>query len=281
MYQYLRVKKDSVTSILLFIFNVFLVERGIDSIPLKKIFPLLGPFEKNETAIRMGLSRGVQNGLFVNEKHGQEVWYRLTEQALQSFLYWQTTMTRFREKTAKQRAGWDGNWSIAVVDIPPRNKPEVDIEEFARALEQLGWAGLNKGQWISPYDLSRDTMEVGENHHLKNRLFIFRGRLENMAPEKAADRFWPIRELEKKYTGFLENVNVSAQKLKAGKDPGRVLPFLHYSGMELFEIIQDDPQLPLELLPEGWPGEKAARTFWEIREQVLPEANRFIDQILG
>lgn len=28
MYQYLRVKKDSVTSILLFIFNVFLVERG-------------------------------------------------------------------------------------------------------------------------------------------------------------------------------------------------------------------------------------------------------------
>jgi len=278
---YLRVKKDSVTSILLFIFNVFLVERGITSVPLRKIFLLLEPFGKSETAIRMGLSRGVQNGLFVNQKHGQEVWYRLTEEAVENFLYWQKTMARFHERMEKQKAGWDGNWSIILAGNSLQNKPDGNPEEFARSLEQLGYGSLGKGQWISPYDLSAGAEALAETHDFKDYLLIFRGSLKNMTPEKAAGKAWPLRHLAKEYRAFAAEIEEAAGRLRSDPGPGRALPFLHNYGLGLFEIIQDDPQLPLELLPADWTGTKAARTFFEIRQQLLPEANRFIDQILG
>jgi len=124
------------------------VERGINTVPLKKIFRLLEPFQKSETSIRMGLSRGVQNGLFVNEKQGQEVYYRLTDKAVQSFEYWQKTLARFQKRINMQYANWDGVWSIVLLDLPSRNKPADSLEQFTQSLEQLGYGSLNKGQWI-------------------------------------------------------------------------------------------------------------------------------------
>jgi len=263
---YLRIKKDSVTSILLFIFNVFLVERGINSVPLKKIFRLLEPFQKSETSIRMGLSRGVQNGLFVNEKPGQEVYYRLTDAAVQSFEYWQKTLARFQERINLQYAGWDGAWSIVLLDLPPRNKPADCIDQFTQSLEQLGYGSLNKGQWVSPYNFSADV--------------IFQGNLQNKKPEKLASEVWPVEELASKYKKYYQEIKKPAGNLIAVPNPGQVLTFLYLYGSELFEIIQDDPQLPVQLLPADWLGPKAAQTFGEIRKQVLPEANGFIDEIV-
>ncbi len=278
---YLRVKKDSVTSILLFIFNVFLVERGINSVPLKKIFRLLEPFQKSETSIRMGLSRGVQNRLFVNEKQGQEVYYRLTDESVQSFNYWQKTLARFQKRINMQFANWDGAWSIVLLDLPSRNKPDGYIEQFTQSLEQLGYGSLNKGHWISPYDFSADVIGLAHKYFLSDEIFIFHGSMQNKNPENVASEVWPVQELANKFKDYANKLNLSAGKLNT--DPvvsGQVLTFLYNYGLELFAIIQDDPQLPLELLPVDWPGPKAARAFWEIREQVLPEANRFIDEVI-
>lgn len=276
---YLRVKKDSVTSILLFIFNVFLVERGINSVPLIKIFRLLEPFQKSETSIRMGLSRGVQNGLFANEKQGQEVYYRLTDAAVQSFDYWQKTLDRFQERINMQYANWNGAWSIVLLDLPSRNKPADYIEQFTQSLEQLGYGSLNKGQWISPYNFSADVIGLADKYVLKKEIFIFQGNLQNKKPETVASEVWPIQELTHKYINYAHKLK-SAGKLNAAPNSGQILTFLYLYGSELFEIIQDDPQLPMELLPVDWLGPKAARAFGEIRRQVLPEANSFIDEIV-
>lgn len=278
---YLRIKKDSVTSILLFIFNVFLVERGICSVPLKKIFMLLEPFQKNETAIRMGLSRGVSNGLFVNEKQGQEVYYRLTDEAVRSFDYWQKTLARFQERIKMQYAKWDGAWSIVLLDLPPRSKPVDSIEQFTQSLKQLGYGSLNKGQWISPYNYYDDVTGLADKYVLNKEILIFHGKLQNKNPEYVVSEVWPVQELADKYKKYAGRVQKSAGKLNVDEhNSGQILTFLYLYGSELFEIIQDDPQLPLELLPDDWLGPEAARYFGEIRDQLLPGANNFIDKIV-
>lgn len=277
---YLRVKKDSVTSTLLFIFNVFLVERGVTSVPLKKIFRLLEPFEKSETSIRMGLSRGVQNGLFINEKKGQEVYYRLTDIAMESFDYWQKTLARFRERIETQHENWDGSWSVVMLDLPVRKKPADYIDQFTESLQQLGYGSLNKGHWISPYDFSADVTGLADKYVMNKEILIFHGKLRNKKPEAVASEVWPVQELADKYKKFALEVKKSAGKLNAALDSGQVLTFLYLYGSDLFEIIQDDPQLPMDLLPADWQGPNAARTFGEIRRQVLPFANSFIDEII-
>jgi DNA-binding transcriptional regulator PaaX len=65
-------------------------------------------------------------------------------------------------------------------------------------------------------------------------------------------------------------------------DQGRAgLPFLHRFGLELFELIQDDPQLPLDVLPENWQGLKAFQQFGSYREDVYRKSESFILSILN
>lgn len=145
---YLSVKKkDSVTSILLFIFNVFLVEQGITALPLKKIFRILEPFQKSETAIRMGLSRGVQNGLLANEKHGNEVYYLITDEAAQGVKYWQETLRVFKSRLSIQLSDWDGEWSILCLDSSTDKR---SLGYFVDSIRQYGYGSLGSNIWVSP-----------------------------------------------------------------------------------------------------------------------------------
>ncbi len=267
-------KKDSVTSILLFIFNVFLVERGITAIPLKKIFRILEPFQKNETAIRMGLSRGVQNGLLVSEKQRNEVYYLITEEAIKGVKYWQETLADFKSRVALQLSDWDEEWSIFFLDSMGDKK---SLGDFVDSLRLFGYGGLGSNLWVSPYHLSDKTEELARKHRVQ-KYYQFRGKLEdNTKMEDIANKVWPIRDLSEKYSVFIKTMNEAFGTLDINSyNGGGGLPFLHIHGLDFFEIIQDDPQLPLKLLPQDWPGLRAAKSFLDIRESILPKAANYI-----
>ncbi|MFZ5643503.1 MAG: PaaX family transcriptional regulator C-terminal domain-containing protein [Bacillota bacterium] len=272
-------KKDSVTSILLFIFNIFLVNQGITSVPLKKIFRMLEPFQKNETAIRMGLSRGVQNGLLVNEKQINEVYYRITDEAVRGVKHWQETLAIFRARIPIQLSGWDGKFSILFIESAGEKR---GIEAFTESLRKIGYGSLSNTFWISPYDLPGKVEELAHKHKAEN-FYQFRGGLSvNRKPFEIAKNAWPIISLAERYSLFEKSMKEAASGLDADSyDGGGGLPFLHLHGLELFNIIQDDPQLPLNLLPPDWPGLQAAKAFLDIREQILPKANEYISRILS
>lgn len=269
-------KKDSVTSILLFIFNVFLVERGITAVPLKKIFKILEPFQKSETSIRMGLSRGVQNGLLLSEKRGNEVYYLVTNEAARGVDYWRKTLTEFRAKIPLQLSQWDEEWSMLHIDS------RSSLGDFFQSVKQLGFGSLSNNLWISPYDLIGKTEELAQSQKVE-KYFLFRGKLAGKTlPEDVINNVWPIKGLAEKYFEFMKMLNDSIEKLDMDSfNGGGGLPFLHIHGLEFFEIIQEDPQLPLKLLPSDWPGLKAARAFLDIREQILPKANNFMIKVLS
>jgi len=228
----------------------------------------------------MGLSRGVQNGLFINEKQGQEVYYRLTVEALHSFKYWQQTLARFQDRIKMQHTSWNGHWSVLLLDLTPRNNHTENIQQFTDALERLGYGSLNKGQWISAYDFSDNVIKLADKYGLEKEVTIFFGKLQNHKPERIILKVWPVLDLAKRYTKYIDRMEKETDALYTQPGAGQIMSFLYLYGSELFEMIQDDPQLPLELLPAGWPGPKAARTFWEIRERVLPDVNNFIDGVL-
>ncbi|MHB8158714.1 MAG: hypothetical protein ACYDEQ_15240, partial [Desulfocucumaceae bacterium] len=171
-YLYLQIrKKDSVTSILLFFFNVFLLERGINSLPLKKILKMLQPFQKSETAVRMGLSRGVQNRLLVNTKKGGEVFYGITDEAAQGLKHWHTTLLELSDKTRQQLAQWDGEWSIICLLGSSGQKEDSN---FTHSLRLFGYGKLGSTFFISPYDLTIKVADYARQHGVKN-YYQFRG----------------------------------------------------------------------------------------------------------
>lgn len=273
-------RKDSVASILLFLFNVFLVDRGITSIPLKKIFTLLGPFQKNETAIRMGLSREIQNGVLTNRKVDGEVIYCLTETALTGFKYWMKTMDHDQQKIQLQFREWDGLWRLLLISKDTEMKS--DWEYFYETLKQYSYGSLNRNLWISPYNYQKELIRLIGDSNLGSKIFFFESRLSEEKDQKELiSEVWPIYKLNESYSLFLASFENEVKDLDLNAyQGGGGLPFLHRFGLDFFEIVRDDPHLPLRLLPVDWPGIKAAKAFRNIREEILPKANRFINNIL-
>lgn len=268
-------RSDSITSILLFVFNVFLTEKNIMELPLKKVLNILEPFQKNETAIRMGLSRGIKNGLLVNVKKDNEVYYRLTQQAVEAMKYWGITLAAFHQMIPLQQATWNGKWNIVFVKT---SAPD----EFVLELKRIGYGNWNRQVWVSPYDLSDKVSSLAREYGLDNALYQFQGELtgDKKLGEMVAE-IWPVKDINKKYVRFILDLKSAADDLdKETFHGGGVLPFLHLHGLKLFEIIQDDPQLPLQLLPTGWPGIEAFEHFMSTREELLHTANRYINAVL-
>lgn len=273
-------RKDSVVSILLFLFNVFLVDRGITSIPLKKIFRLMEPFQKSETAIRMGLSREIQNGILINKKEVSEVVYCLTDTAVQGFKYWMKTMDHDQKKIQLQFQQWDGQWRILLINN------EIGIkslaENFHEILKQYGYGRLNKNLWISPYNSQEEIIQLTDDLNVGKKIYFFESRLADEGDQtELISEIWPISRLAENYHHFLTSFNNELRHLDLyAYRGGGGLPFLHRFGLEFFEIVREDPHLPLKLLPADWPGVKAAMAFKNIREEILPKANEFINRIL-
>lgn len=269
---YLRIRSaDSITGILLFVFNVFLTEKNVPELALKKIMKILAPFKKNETAVRMGLSRGVQNGLLLNFKKENEVYYRLTDQGQKSLQYWWNTIRTFQRRAAFQQEEWDGKWSVVYFTGGA-------VDELAQSLKQLGYGSAERHMWISPYDFSGKVSALAEEKGMAGSLHLFLGELAGgRRPAEIVSEMWPVEELNKRYKSFIAGLMQADKGLDKGTyQGGAALPFLHKYGLQIFGIMQDDPQLPLQLLPPDWSGLQAARLFMETRKRLLPEANAFI-----
>ncbi|MBP2652517.1 MAG: hypothetical protein H6Q73_86 [Firmicutes bacterium] len=279
---YITVKKeDSVISILLFIFNVFLLDRGITQIPLKKIFQVLVPFQKNESAIRMGLSREIRNGMLINKKHNNETYYHLTDKAINSFKHWIKTMDYNQQMMKYQLSDWNGTWNILMLHNSNAEKDYWD--ELIQTLSRLKFGNLDKNIWISPYHIPSQIEFLQKKYQLDKNLFLFESCLNTAnTPTDLAKKIWPIKKLGTRYNQYLDSLSTvvyySDTKVRLNGDE---LPLLYSYGLKLFEIVQDDPRLPIQVLPSDWLGIEAVKKFTELRSKLLPKAYEYINNILG
>lgn len=271
-------KHDSVSSIIMFVFYIFFVERGITSIPLKKILRLIQPFNKNETAVRMGLSRAVQNGNLKNIRMGAEVNYELTDSGVQMMEERRRIVDSFYEDVDAQVSGWSGFWSTVMINDATFNNSDL-LALVSDILVGNKFGMVSKNLWICPYSGFSAFAKVMSTDKSQSGVMVFESRplLNNKA---LANTVWRTEDLGAKYAEFLAEMVAEAQGLK-GKPVDDSLPFLHRFENHLIEIIKDDPQLPLETLPDDWQGIEAARAFKEIREDLLPSVREHIDQILA
>lgn len=275
-------KQDSVSSILMFVFNVFLVEQDITSIPLRKILQVFQPFKKSETSIRMGLSRAVQYGILRNVRIENEVYYQLTDEGTAALVEWQETMTSFQRNIALQLGGWNGFWSLVVID-EGLSGGSSNSESLVALLDSLKYGRPGRNLWISPYDRSQVLLNhLNDNANKIPKVLVFQAQaIAGISNQELAQRAWDIQTLSQKYKQFVDELRRDTAGLQKHLTGEMILPFLHIHGLKLFDIMRQDPQLPLEVLPEDWLGLKAAQEFMTVRETVLPVARKYLDSILA
>jgi phenylacetic acid degradation operon negative regulatory protein len=147
---------------------------------------------------------------------------------------------------------WDNRLYLITYDIPEKNRPKRD--KLRRFLKQIGCGLLQESVWLTPYNPRQLLKEFIVNNDLIGLVLVSDlGKDGSIGEEDTLDlieRVYHLSEINLQYQQFIRkwlNQTINDQAV-----------------WEFLSILANDPQLPFELLPDNWQGEKA----WQIIQPV-------------
>jgi phenylacetic acid degradation operon negative regulatory protein len=236
------------------------------SAPIASLVRLLAALDIAAPAVRTAVSRMVRQGWLSPVRLPQGRGYALTAKAVRRLD--EAGRRIYRDAPDV----WDGRWHLLVIQhIPDRARRE----RLRAGLGYLGYAPLDDTTWLSP----RPSAEL-------EALFEVEGvRAERFASSYDGDarglvaRAWDLDGLARAYERWLGDAE---ELLATCTEPADEQAFAVRSRLvhEWRKFLFRDPGLPSTLLPDDWPGGKAARFFDAEAARLLPAASRFVDRCL-
>lgn len=212
---------------------------------LTKAMTLLG-FQA--PAVRTALHRMVGEGWVEPRREGRYAAYRLTDRGVARLEEAAERIYRLRSRA------WDGRWHVLVARDRGR------VEAAAKELEWVGFGRLADGVWVSPHDhrAAVEALDLGD-------AVIELADAGTRDDQTVAGQAWDLAGLRTQHQTFLRTwTDVETPTEPAAAFALRV-NLVHQWRKFLFL----DPGLPLEVLPDNWPGTAAAERFRSVYEAVL------------
>lgn len=141
---------------------------------------------------------------------------------------------------------WDSRLYLVTYDIPETRKK--DRELLREYLKRIGAGLIQESVWFTPYNPRGIVQEFIKERELAGTVIVSDiGKDGSIGEEDIKDliiKVYKLDEINKDYQEFLEKFKDSAAT------------FFEIS-FAYWRILRRDPQLPFELLPSNWQGEKA------------------------
>lgn len=151
------------------------------------------------------------------------------------------------------RRTWDGVLYTIIYDVPVEKNYDRDLlRDFIR---RIGAGPLQDSVWITPYNPKTLIKEFANERVLHGTILVSSlgkgGTIGDMDMEELLERVYELSQLSALYERFIaEYKRGECDKLEAS--------------FAFLSILQEDPQLPFELLPDWWAGDRAYRHFLKI-----------------
>lgn len=226
---------------------------------------LLAPLEIAAPAVRTAVSRMVRQGWLTPLRLAQGPGYGLTPKCV----------TRLDEAALRiYRAGtldWSGRWHLVVFE-PVRDRPRR--ERLRADLSFLGYAPLSETTWIGP----RPSGEL-DSLLVDLRADRFEAVLDG-DPYELVSRAWDLASIGRAYERWLTEAVALVGGMPFDATPDEVFAIRSRLVHGWRNFLFRDPGLPAQLLPPGWPGEKARTYFEQEASRLMPAAAAFVDEEL-
>jgi phenylacetic acid degradation operon negative regulatory protein len=244
------------------------------------LIELLGHMGLSGQAVRSTLSRMSRGGWLKRRRAGRHSFYSLTPKCTQ--LLEEGARRIFHPRSDP----WDGRWHLLIYSIP-ESKRHLRRRLRTR-LRWLGFGMLNHATWICPRDLRRDVTQLADTFGLRPYIELFSAQRPTFArDEEIVARCWDLKGLNAYHAAFIRRSQPVLQHYEtalAAEDGPRPLDcFVQRSTLidEYRASPYVDPNLPPELLPEDWLGERAAQLFQRLNELLEKPAGAFVDAVLA
>lgn len=147
---------------------------------------------------------------------------------------------------------WDGHLYLVSYDVPAKPKRKRDL--LREYLRRIGAILLQESLWLTPYNPRDIINDFANSHKIGGSILVSRLGTDGGIGEEKLDslirRVYKLDALNDRYAEFIE-IYESQRKPKS----------LFTLSTTYFAILKDDPQLPFELLPPDFLGEKAYRVY--------------------
>lgn len=172
---------------------------------------------------------------------------------------------------------WDGRWRMVIFDIEEREKRLRD--SFRRKLVSLGFGQWQKSVYITPHDVADEVRRYLESNKLTPYCAVLIASRADLGDDKAlARRVWQLDDLGERYVDLVDHCESVEDELKKGQVDEKEITTLWD---EYKELLFDDPSLPIELLPDGWPAGEAHNSFSQLWSKIKRSRGLRIDGGFG
>ena len=213
-------------------------------------------------ATRQSLARLADNGWLDRTKEGRRTRWHLTAMSRALLDSGAERIYGFGRSPQK----WDARWSVLLASLPDGHPTSRH-----RLRARLGWAGyasFEQGAWISPWTDHEDAAVEALDDlgvRLATSFVAELGQLGN--GRDIASRAWNLDTVDAEYRKFIDTTPPAGAT--SGADAARRLTLLVHRWRR-FPFL--DPELPTELLPDGWLGAPAAQLFADARAALIGPA---------
>ncbi|HKT00237.1 MAG TPA: PaaX family transcriptional regulator C-terminal domain-containing protein [Rugosimonospora sp.] len=254
------------------LFGDYLRYRG-GEVRLRGLVALMDCFDVPEATVRVVVTRLRNEGWLVARRDGRETVYALTDNA------WQLLDEGRTRIFARAVGPWDGQWHMVIYSVPESER--ALREQLRKRLTWLGFGPLSPGVWLSPHDRTGEVRASFADSPAV-RLDLFRSRSEGLhADRDVAARAWDLAGLDRDYAELLGRFRHRLPRYRGGGLTGPE------ALVERTRLVHDyrlfpfrDPDLPLELLPEGWSGRAAHEVFLEAHGLLRAPAEGHVDELI-
>ena len=222
---------------------------------LGSMIELLAPLGVSDRLVRTSVFRLVQEGWLTASREGRRSRYALEPRALPRF------ERANRRIYAPPGLHWDGRWTFV---LAPNGSIDGDLRTLLRKeLEWEGFAMLATGVMAHPAP-DRDTLrEILVRSGADGKVFVvdaaeLPGAGSRPLPELVGDG-WDLSSVSASYRQFIDAFTpVLAQLMKHGATAPQDAFAIRTLLIHAYRRVQlHDPMLPVELLPDPWPGSDA------------------------
>ncbi|EFC84594.1 PaaX family transcriptional regulator C-terminal domain-containing protein [Parafrankia sp. EUN1f] len=248
----------------------------LEHIPSVVLVSLLADFEVSTVGARAALSRLSRRGLLESSRIGRNTYYGLAPDACAAIRVSMNRILTF----GLRHDPWDGRWTVASFSIPEGQR---DVRHAVRArLRWLGFAPLYDGMWVTPRLVGEAARRVFAELGVTASTVLIttsEARRTDPRPPMAA---WDLSELARAYEDFISAYEPLLERVRSGDVHGAEALAARTAVMESWARFPTlDPDLPIELLPGGWPRREARTVFAEVYDGLAAPAASRVRELLA
>jgi len=245
---------------------------------LGSLIELVAPMGATERLVRTSVFRLVQEGWLGASREGRRSAYALAQEARPRF------ERANRRIYAPPGLDWDGSWTLLMA---PNGSISAELRTAVRKeLEWEGFAMLAPGLLAHPAFDADSLAEILKRVEGDGRIFVCTATgLPGVGARPLGELVhegWDLSGVTASYRRFIEDFTPLLTLLERGADIEPQAAFVMRSLLiHAYRRVQlHDPMLPLDLLPQPWPGSEAYALAQAVYRLVWKRAEQHLMQVL-